>query len=95
VQLLPIYDEYIVAYRDRAAVHATFPIGAERRVIFQHTLVIAGQVAGTWRLTRQAQKHVLQAIPLRRLTRPERQALTNAVHRYERFVSVPVAFSVD
>ena len=50
VHLLPIYDEYLVAYRDREAVpHGPSVItsGSREPVNFQHALVIAGQVAGT------------------------------------------------
>src|SRR4029077_19339509 len=57
VQLLPIYDEYLVAYRDRdgAADVPTMPSpSSSRSMIFQHTLVIGGHVAGTWRVVRGA-----------------------------------------
>jgi hypothetical protein len=47
VFLLPIYDEFLVAYRDRAAVpHPSLP---KDKVIFQHAIVVDGQVAGTWK----------------------------------------------
>ncbi len=50
VHLLPIYDEYLVAYRDREAVpHGPSVIASlsGKSVNFQHALVIDGQVAGT------------------------------------------------
>ncbi len=94
--LLPIYDEYVVAYRDRLAVLPGPRTTASTRpwTTFQHALVIAGQVAGTWRLGRGPQGVVLDAISLRRVTRPERAALAQAVRRYEAFLSTPVAFSL-
>jgi winged helix DNA-binding protein len=97
VQLLPIYDEYLIAYRDRDAVpHGPWTVkwGSPGAVNFHHALVIAGRVAGTWRVTRSAQEVLIHATPLRRLTRVERRALTDAVHRYERFLSVPVQLSI-
>jgi hypothetical protein len=98
VQLLPIYDEYLVAYRDREAVPHGPPMlapGSRDPVTFQHALVIAGQVAGTWRPTRDVRSVRIRATPLRRLTGPERRALSEAARRYERFLSVPVELSID
>jgi hypothetical protein len=98
VHLLPIYDEYLVAYRDRDAVpHSPTKIASATRgpVTFQHALVIAGQVAGTWRTARDKNGLAVDVIPLRRLTRTERRAVTKVAKQYERFVGVPVALSID
>ena len=89
VHLLPIYDEYIVAYRDREAVpHTTHQTVGHRTqlTIFQHALIVDGQVAGTWRTT-PAHRGAATIVPLRRLKADERQALADALHRYERFVN--------
>ncbi len=95
--LLPIYDEYLVAYRDRKAVpHAPSTIASSSNgsVTFQHAFVIAGQVAGTWRVTRAPGGVQIRATPLRRLNSTERRALTAAVQRYEGFLELPIAFSI-
>ncbi len=99
VHLLPVYDEYLVAYRDREAVpHGSLVINRNFRpsdsVIFQHTLVIAGHVAGTWRRTESSKSVAIDVIPTRRLTRPERRAIDEAAGRYEEFLCTPVACSV-
>ena len=68
VHLLPIYDEYLVAYRDRDAVpHASSIISPQSHVpvIFQHALVVAGQVAGTWRTNSNASDVAVEVFPLR------------------------------
>jgi hypothetical protein len=96
--LLPIYDEYVVAYRDRGPVpHGPLGItpAAGGFVTFQHAVVIAGQIAGTWRLTRSATGIALAATLLRPVKRGERTALAEAARRYERFVGVPVSLSVS
>lgn len=87
VHLLPIYDEYIVAYRDRDVV----PLGAALDAskgggygTFQHAVVIDGQVAGTWRTTALAAGN-LKVIPLRRLTTTERRGVNQVAARYARF----------
>ncbi len=97
VHLLPIYDEYLVAYRDRKAVpHGPSKIASSSSdsVTFQHAFVIAGQVAGTWRLTRSAKGILIRATPLRRLNSAERSALIAAVRRFEQFLGLPVTFSI-
>jgi hypothetical protein len=90
LHLLPIYDEYLVAYRD----HRVVPRPAYALGNFQHALVIGGQVAGTWRTTLNAKGVAVSAQTLRRLTPVERRALTQAVRRYRHFLGVPVSLSV-
>jgi hypothetical protein len=94
-QLLPIYDEYLVSYRDRYAVpHGpTVVKSGSRSVTFQHALVIGGQVAGTWRMTRTTGKIALDVVPLRKLTTLERGQVKTAADGYSRFVGMPVSAS--
>ena len=90
VHLLPVYDEYLVAYRDHHAVpRPAYAIGN-----LQHALVRGGQVAGSWRTIPHNEGFVLEARPLRRLTVVERRALVQAVGRYRSFLKVPVSLSV-
>lgn len=97
VHLLPIYDEYTVAYRDRDAVpHATAKMTSSsgQPVMFQHALVIDGKVAGTWRTARKKAGLAIDVIPLRRLNRTERLAIAEAAQRYQRFLGAPVFLEV-
>jgi len=96
VHLLPIYDELIVAYRDREAVpHPRVAAVSPTRepVIFQHAVVIGGQIAGTWRTARRGDGHAVRVVPLRPLTRADHRSIVEAVRRYERFMQVPVALT--
>jgi hypothetical protein len=95
--LLPIYDEYLVAYRDREVVpHAPSVTAAYGRPVnFQHAVIVDGQVAGTWRIARTARAIAMRATMLRRLTSRERRAVVDAAKRYERFQRVPVALTID
>jgi hypothetical protein len=82
--LLPIYDEYLIAYRDRHAV-PHWPAGTtpgRGLFAFQHALVIDGQVAGSWRLTHNNEVRV---VGLRPFAAKEQRAVGEAVRRYERF----------
>jgi hypothetical protein len=94
--LLPIYDEYLVAYRDRDAVpHAPSIVGAGgHSVTFRHALVVDGRVTGTWNTSRKGDGLIVTITPLRRLTREDDRAIALAVSRYERFVGLPVSTRV-
>jgi hypothetical protein len=97
VHLLPVYDEYLVAYRDRVAVpHLAISTRSQPRgaTVFQHALVIGGQVAGTWKPTRVVRGAGVEVAPVRRLTAAERRALADAASRYERFLGVPVSLAI-
>ena len=97
VHLLPIYDEYLVAYRDRVLV-PHLPARVPSRggfVTFQNALVIAGRVSGTWRAIRDARGVTAVVAPARRLTRRERDGLDGAASRYARFLGAPVSIRVD
>jgi Winged helix DNA-binding domain len=83
VHLLPVYDEYLVAYRDQQAVpRPAYIMGA-----FQHALVIDGQVAGAWRTGSGKHGVTVQVSPNRRLTPAERRGVAQAVARYRSFVN--------
>jgi predicted NodU family carbamoyl transferase len=90
LHLLPVYDEYLVAYRDHQAVpRPAYVLGS-----FQHALVIAGQVAGTWTTVSSVKGARVDVTPLRRFTAAERRALGQAVARYRRFLGLSVSMSV-
>jgi Winged helix DNA-binding domain len=90
LHLLPIYDEFLVAYRDLQAV----PRPAYLMGNFQHAVVIGGQVAGTWRPTVSRKGVTVNVDPLRPLTPAERRNLVVEVARYQRFLGAPVSMSV-
>ncbi len=93
VHLLPIYDEYLVSYRDREAVShgpSFVPSGGGSPVVFQHAIVVAGQVTGTWRTSRDARGVLIHAYWLRPLKRHEQRALPAAIERYARFLGETV-----
>jgi hypothetical protein len=98
VHLLPIYDEYLIAYRDRVAVpHVPGVAGSGWRaaVTFQHPLIVDGQVRGTWRVGRGRDRLAVQVTPIGRLPRSARGALAEAASRYERFVGATVDLQVS
>jgi hypothetical protein len=91
--LLPNYDEFLIAYKDRGLVTDTSrpadgaPRGADA---FVHHLLIDGRVAGSWRRTVMAGSMLVEVAPYRRLAGPVTRALAAAAERHGRFVQMPV-----
>lgn len=90
--LLPAYDEYCVAYRDRSGILA--PAHAKRREagygILSPTMVYGGQVVGTWQRTLTGRSVVVRTRPFARLEPGIRRAFAVAARRLGRFVGLPV-----
>jgi hypothetical protein len=90
--LLPGFDEFMLGYKDRSA--ALAPRYADRIVpggngMFLSTLVLDGQVRGTWRRTSRQTSVVLEASPFVRLKASEKKAFAYPAERYGQFLGVP------
>jgi hypothetical protein len=94
VHLLPNYDEYLVAYRDRSDSldparqlgTAPFPHGS----ILAHAVVLNGQVWGGWKRRLSARPLVVELGPIDPLDDSESRALLRAADDLARFAGVPV-----
>jgi hypothetical protein len=84
--LLPAYDEYTVAYRDRRPVVAPKYVARSANGL-RPAIVIDGQVVGTWSCVRARGGAELR--PFVRLNRSQAEALDRATDRFRRF-SAPV-----
>ena len=83
----------MLGYGDRSAV--LDPVYAQRicpgdNGMFIPTLVIDGEVRGTWKRTLRKNAVVIEAAPFRPLTTGENHALDAAAQRYGEFLGVPV-----
>ena len=94
--LLPVYDEYLVAYRDREAVpHLPGALAATGRPGgFQHAFVLRGQVAGLWRPVRNGLAVTVQVVAATRPRGAGRRALDEAAERYSAWLGAPVSVSL-
>jgi DNA glycosylase AlkZ-like len=85
--LLPAYDEYTVAYKDRSAV--LDPIFAKQansgNGIFYPTIVVDGQIVGTWKRTLKKDSLAISPSPFAKLKRTETSAIAEAANRYGKF----------
>jgi hypothetical protein len=106
--LLPNYDEYTVAYRDRAEIlHAGQPFdpalfaraGTSRSSsisfasVLSNVVAVGGRVRGSWRRTVARGGVRLEVQPLDRFKRAETAAVEDAANRFGRFLDRPVELS--
>jgi hypothetical protein len=84
--LLPPYDEYTVAYRDRSAALDPAHAAAAKNGIFRPTVLLDGRIVGTWtrRLSRDAVDIALK--PFAPLTGARARSVVAAAARYGRFI---------
>lgn len=91
VLLLPPFDEYTVAYRDRSAI--LDPSRAKQinpgNGVFSSAIVSGGRIVGTWKRTLKKDSVVVTASPFARLSGEEESALAEAVGRYGAFLGLP------
>lgn len=88
--LLPPYDEYTVAYKDRSAVLDPAYAKQTRNGIFSPTIAVNGQIVGTWKRTMKKDAVVITPSPFTSLSEAQNQAIAAAAERYSRFVGKPM-----
>jgi hypothetical protein len=91
--LLPNYDEYLIAYRDREAVIGGArgtPLKPRDSDVFAPAMIVAGRLAGTWSRTVERDTIAVDVVSYRRLTPGDRDAVAAAVARYGRFMQQAV-----
>jgi hypothetical protein len=82
VRLLPNYDEYLIAYKDRELVAAR---GGD---VFQHQLVVDGRLAGSWTRTLRRDRVDVEVAPYAPLGRVHARTLAHEVERMGRFLGI-------
>ncbi|MEW6130808.1 MAG: winged helix DNA-binding domain-containing protein [Acidobacteriota bacterium] len=90
--LLPPFDEYTVAYKDRSAVldpmYANFLHNGNG--IFSPIIVINGQVVGIWKRTVKKEKLIIQSTPFTKFSKAQTRSIRDAANRYGEFIKMPV-----
>jgi hypothetical protein len=92
IQLLPNYDELLVAFRDRTdAIDPDLPEPARvAEAVLAHIIVRDGLVVGGWRRRDDGRSVQVTTDLLVSLDEAETRALGEAVERYRRFLGRPV-----
>ena len=96
VFLLPNYDEFAIAYRDRVllrAVHRPKSIAASDE--FAHLLVVDDEITGRWRRDVTTRSIVVHVQPFRPLTRVEKRAIEVEVDRYGAFMGLAATAAIQ
>lgn len=88
--LLPAWDEYVVAYKDRTALDP--PAGSKERMstVGVSLLTIDGRIRGAWRRSLAAATVRVSVDLWTPVTRDEREAVETAARRYGRFLGLAV-----
>ncbi len=93
VFLLAGFDEYIVAYKDRAAVlhphHVKAVMGAGNG-IFNNTVVVNGKVAGVWKRAFQKEKVHVDFTMFEKTSDVVKRKILTASKRFGKFLQMPV-----
>lgn len=91
--LLPAYDEYTVAYKDRSAVLDPIHAQQAKNGIFNPVLVLNGQITGTWKRTIKKDEVIIDISPFRALGKSKAKIIKDVTDRYSRFMDMPVKLS--
>jgi hypothetical protein len=76
VNLLPAYDEFLVAYKERE----------NMQIIFNSTISINGQVAGTWKRTITKKGVSIKTKLFAKISKQANAALERQLDRYADFI---------
>jgi hypothetical protein len=96
LRLLPMFDNYLLGYRDRTAMleparHALVYVGG----IIKATVVCDGRVIGIWRLDRSSRSTTVKITPFGPFTRRHRVELERERADLERFLGREVGLTLD
>jgi hypothetical protein len=95
-RLLPMFDNYLLGYRDRTAM---LDPRMQDRVyvggIIKATVVCDGRLIGSWRLDRARRATILAVAPFERFTRRHHDALDRERAEIEWFLGRPAALTVE
>ncbi|HVX29712.1 MAG TPA: winged helix DNA-binding domain-containing protein [Nitrolancea sp.] len=97
VLLLPIYDEAIVAYRDRSAYLrrlARQKTPLPENIVFNHTILVDGQLVGIWKRSPSAHTVTIEPTFFTRLRRSEVREVEQAIERHAAFFGLTLATPV-
>lgn len=86
--LLPAYDEYNVAYKDRYTVVDDANPQISSWDLLGPTVLVDGKVTGNWKATLGRQTVTIAVSPVRTLKKSERLVITEAANRYAAFLGL-------
>ncbi len=90
--LLSIYDEYVIAYKDRSALG---PEGYIEKFLamgnfLTSVIIFDGKIVGTWKRTIKKDAIEITISPLRKLSQTEQDAISISAKQYGKFHNMPI-----
>lgn len=91
--LLPAFDEYLIAYKDRsAALYAEYAEAIQLGNGLSPTIAINGLIVGTWRRSIRSGRLTVSHHFFRALSQQEHSAVASATSAYGEFMGMPVIY---
>jgi hypothetical protein len=91
--LLPIYDEYIMGYKDRSAImEYAKSRKAESSFKYDCMIIYDGQIIGTWKRTITSKRIELKYDLFSTLTDVQQEKFRDAMNRFARFNGLPIEY---
>ena len=95
--LLPNYDEYLIAYKDRDAFvdkARAANVAARTGGALANHLMIDGRLAGGWSRTLKPNAVLIEVAPYKKLTPAQTRAVAGAADGYGEFLGLPATLSI-
>lgn len=83
--LLPVYDEYVVAYKDRRAAAADHPKLSRNNALFNNVILVNGKATGIWKRSFKKDTVSIELQPFESYTKAQQQSIAKAAKHYAAF----------
>jgi hypothetical protein len=90
ISLLPVYDEFIMGYKDRSAIFQLRKSLKPDLPFYDCMIVYDGQIIGTWKRTILKESIIMQCQFFRPLNKNQRNRFDKAIRRFETFTDKAV-----
>lgn len=90
IHLLPIYDEFIMGYKDRSAI---MTLRKDAPLLYDNMIIFNGQVIGSWRRTIQKSVIQMDFDFLGPLKRNQKTLLKKSVDRFSEFNDIKIDYN--
>jgi hypothetical protein len=90
---LPLYDEYLIAYKDRSAAADPSSWTRASHDPFNAPVIVEGRMVGGWRRRVEKDRIHVTITPYRRLPRSDSQMIVEAAGAYGRFLGLDLELS--
>jgi hypothetical protein len=91
--LLPVYDEYTIAYKDHSAISDPTFTKEMINAVFTSVIAVRGHIVGLWKRTLTKEAAIVETRFLKSLTAEENDAFKAAIQRYSEFLGLSVVLS--